>query len=224
MRKPPRPEIPRCIGYTRVSTAEQEAGPEAQLVAIKAAVAARGWELAAVFHDNGVSGTVAPGDRQELARALAMLDDGQAEVLIAAKVDRISRSVLDFAELADRSERNGWQLLTLDVPLDPATHYGKLMRTMLAAFAEMERDMISMRTRDALAVKRSQGVTLGRPVQIPADVAARIRQLREEELTWQAIADTLNADGVPTARGGQWKWSTVRDVHARLLRAAAVPG
>ena len=224
MRKPKRPEIPRVLGYIRVSTHEQAesgASPEAQTAAIGKAAAINGWEISEIIADNGTSGAIAPDSRIGLSRALAMLDGGQADMLVASKIDRVSRSVLDFVTLVDRAERNGWQLVTLDVQVDTSTPVGEAMRGMLAVFAQLERRFISQRTKEGLAVKRSQGVTLGRPVQIPADVAARIRQLREEMLTWQAIADTLNADGVPTARGGQWKWSTVRDVHARLLRADA---
>ncbi len=218
-----RPGTPRVLGYVRVSTADQAehgAGLPAQHAAIAAAAAARGWTLAEVIPDNGTSGSVAPSEREGLARALAILDDGQADVLIAAKVDRVSRSVLDFAELVARSDRNGWELITLDVPLDVSTPYGKLMRTMLAAFAELERDLIAMRTREALAVRRSQGVILGRPVSISAEVADRIVALRESGSTWKQVADALNEAGVPTARGGQWRGSTVRDVHARLSRTA----
>jgi DNA invertase Pin-like site-specific DNA recombinase len=210
------------LGYVRVSTAEQashSSGPDAQEAAIRKAVAAYGWDLLELISDNGTSGSVAPDRRDGLGRALAMLDSGEADVLIAAKVDRVSRSVLDFMNLSDRADRGGWRLLTLDVLVDTTTPIGKMMRTMLAAFAELERDFIAQRTREALAVKRAQGVVLGRPVQLPPEVGQRIIELRAEGLTWQQIADQLTADSVPTARGGVWTWNSARSVHARLARS-----
>ncbi len=81
------------------------------------------------------------------------------------------------------------------------------------AVAEWEREMIGVRTRDALAVKRSEGVQLGRPRVLPDDVRRRIRRERKRGRTLQAIADRLNADHVPTGHGGsRWYASTVHAV------------
>jgi len=91
------------------------------------------------------------------------------------------------------------------------------MANVLATFAQFERRLISQRTQDALAIKRSQGVRLGRPVTLPARVAHRIRREREKGMTFAAIADGLKRDHVPTAQGGKlWYPATVRAVPLRL--------
>jgi DNA invertase Pin-like site-specific DNA recombinase len=209
----------RAIGYVRVSTTEQAdsgAGLAAQRAAIEAAVAAKGWELVEVFEDAGVSGKALAG-RQGMGDALAVLASGGADVIVAAKLDRFSRSVTDFAALIERAKRGGWALAALDVDIDMTTPTGELMATVIAAMAQYERRLIGQRTRDALAAKRAEGVRLGRPRQLPATVVARIVARRGEGVSMSAIARELNADGVPTAQGGaMWRQSSI----AAVLRSA----
>lgn len=172
----------------------------------------RGWELLRVATDAAASGKSLNG-RPELIEALAVLDAGEADVLLAAKLDRVSRSVLDFAVLMARADRRGWRIVVLDVNVDTTTASGELMATVVAAFAQYERRLIGQRTRDALAAKRAAGVVLGRPRTL--DPAARQRILAERAAgrSFRAIAQTLTAEGVPTAQGGaQWYASTVRHV------------
>ena len=84
---------------------------------------------------------------------------------------------------------------------------------MLSVFAELERRLIGERTKAALAVKKAQGVRLGRPRILPDDVVERIVASRESGLTWKAIAQDLNEGGVPTAQAGrEWYPATVRSV------------
>jgi DNA invertase Pin-like site-specific DNA recombinase len=87
------------------------------------------------------------------------------------------------------------------------------MAHVLATFAQFERRLIAERTKAALAVKKAQGVRLGRPASIPDKLAKRIVRMRENGMTLQAICDTLNAEGVPTARGGaRWRPTSLRAV------------
>lgn len=91
----------------------------------------------------------------------------------------------------------------------------------VAVFAELERRLIGERTKAALAVKRAQGVRLGRPHTLASHVVERIVTARERGCTWSAIAHELNDDGVPTAKGGRcWHPATVRYV-ARAAEVAA---
>ena len=87
---------------------------------------------------------------------------------------------------------------------------------VLAAFAQFERRLIGQRTKEAMAVKRSQGVKMGRPRLLPEKVAARIRRMDRAGVSMLGIARTLNEDGIPTAQGGKaWHASTVSAILSR---------
>lgn len=198
------------LAYVRVSTDEQAdsgAGLEAQRTAITAEAVRRGWLDRLVWiEDAGVS--AATLDRPGIREALSLLDSGQASVLVAAKIDRLSRSILDFASLTDRAEKDGWSLVALDAGLDMTTAAGKMMAGVLSVFAAYERDLIAERTRKALATRKAQGRAVSGPG-LSTDVRSRLAVMRSEGLTYTAIADRLNTEGVPTARRGRWYPSTV---------------
>ena len=206
--------MPNAIGSVRVSSDEQGqsgAGLAAQRAAILAEAKRRGWRLVEVVEDVGYSGK--SRKRPGIETALEALRQKRADTLVVAKFDRLSRSMLDFSRLMDRASRQNWALVALDLALDTSTPAGDMMANVLATFAQFERRLIAQRTRDALAVKRAQGVRLGRDRAISPDVAERIRAERASGMTLQAIADGLDQDGVPTARGGKhWYTSTVRAV------------
>lgn len=204
----------RVVLYRRVSTAEQSdsgAGLEAQEHALRLAAERKGWDVVEVLTDAGASGKSLSG-RPALAAALDLVETGAADVLAVAKLDRLSRSLLDFAGLMARAHRDGWALVALDVDVDTTTPGGKLVANVMASVAEWERETIGARTRDALAAKRAQGVRLGRPRTLPLDVLERISRDRAAGMTFRAIADGLTADGVPTAQGGVWRPGTVAAV------------
>jgi DNA invertase Pin-like site-specific DNA recombinase len=88
-----------------------------------------------------------------------------------------------------------------------------MLANVLAVFAHFERRLIGQRTKDALAVKRAQGVRLGRPPVLDAPLRLRIERMRRSGSTLAAIAEVLNTEAVPTAHGGaRWYPSTVRKV------------
>src|SRR5207248_9344249 len=101
-----------------------------------------------------------------------------------------------------KAQPQGWALVALDCAVDTTTPAGEAMAHVLATFAQFERRLIGQRTREALAVKKRQGVRLGRPQSIAPTLARRIRSLRSRGMTLQAICDKLNSEGVPTPRGG----------------------
>lgn len=209
----------RAITYRRCSTREQGdsgLGLQAQENALAATIKAKGWTSVADFHDVH-SGKTTNG-RKALRAALAMLDRGDAEVLVVAKLDRLSRSVKDFATLLERASGNGWKLKMLDPDVDTSTATGEMVAGILAQVVQWEGRIISERTRDALAVLKDRGTRLGRPVTLPSAVSARIVALRASGASLQAIADQLNGEGVPTAHGGsQWWPKVVRDVLRRAV-------
>ncbi len=210
----------QVIGYVRVSSEEQGksgAGLAAQRQAIAAECARRGWEIVDTIEDRGYSARDLK--RPGIQVALEALRSGEARALVVAKLDRLSRSMLDFTALMDRAQRQGWALIALDSAVDTTTPAGEAMANVLATFAQFERRLIGQRTREAMAAKKAEGTVFGprtwksRRGVTPDAVAERIRREREGGATLKAIADGLNADGVPTAQGGaQWWPATVRQV------------
>jgi DNA invertase Pin-like site-specific DNA recombinase len=119
--------------------------------------------------------------------------------------------MLDFTAVMAKAQKQGWALVALDCAVDTTTPAGEAMANVLATFAQFERRLISQRTREALAVKKAQGVRLGRPRTMPASVRRRIEREHKQGTSLSAIAAGLNESGVPTAHGGaQWHASTVR--------------
>jgi DNA invertase Pin-like site-specific DNA recombinase len=128
-------------------------------------------------------------------------------------MDRLSRSLLDFAGIMQRAQREGWALIALDSPAELTTPTGEAMAGVLAVFAQLERRLIGERTRLALAERRKAGVILGRPRTLPPAVADRIVFEHAAGVSLSAIARTLTKEGVATAQGGaRWHASTVRAV------------
>lgn len=196
-----------ALGYIRASTADQAQGLDAQRHAIEAECERRSWALSELVADNGRSGRDL--ERPGMVRALHALSDGRADALVVAKLDRLTRSMLDFATLAERSRREGWALVALDLAVDTTTPAGEAMANVLATFAQFERRMISLRTREALAERKRRGLPVGRPSKLPAAVVERIVAERREGRSCQAIADALQADGIATGQGGAWRSGTV---------------
>ena len=204
----------RVLAYVRVSTEEQadsRAGLEAQRAAIRAECKRRGWQIVGVVEDAGYSAKDLK--RPGVQAALEQLERKQADGLVVAKLDRLSRSMLDFTAVMAKAQKEGWALVALDCAVDTTTPAGEAMAHVLATFAQFERRLIGQRTREALAVKRNQGVRLGRPQSISPKLARRIRTMRSRGLTLQAICDKLNEEGLPTPRGGKaWRPTSLRAV------------
>ena len=212
-----------AIGYIRVSTTEQAdsgASLEAQRAMLTAEAEQRGWELR-IAADEGVSASSMR--RPAMQDALRQLDAGEADFLMAVRLDRISRSVVDFAGLVERAQKRGWSMVLLSPNIDMTDAAGRFTANVLASVAQYERDLISARTREALAALRAQGVRLGRPVALPDSVYRRIISDASEGRSLTSIAAELTDEGVPTARGARWHASTIRRVihseHAKTLSA-----
>ena len=202
------------VAYCRVSTEEQAIsglGLAAQEAAIRRECDRRGLDLIEIHTDAGLSAKTLA--RPALKQALTSLESGTGSVLMVAKLDRLTRSVHDATGLMATAERGGWGLVALDAPVDTTTPQGAAMAQVLAVFAELERRLIGERTKAALAVRRSQGVRLGRPQTLSHDVVSRIVRSRLQGATWASIAGELNDELVPTAQGGKcWYPATVRHV------------
>src|SRR6478609_8875041 len=164
----------RVLLYVRCSTEEQQisgAGIQAQRQALEAECQRRGWTVVRVIKDEGYSAK--DMRRPGVQEAIRALESGEADALVVSRLDRLSRSMADFSALMAKAQKRGWALVALDC-IDTTSPSGEAMANMLATFAQFERRLISQRTKDALAVKKEQGVRLGRPPSIPAKVAKRI--------------------------------------------------
>lgn len=206
---------PVVIAYMRCSTNEQAdsgLGLAAQRVILEAECARRGWTTVEWIEDAGYSARTLK--RPGLIDALEKLASGQAHVLLSKSADRLSRSLKDFCDLTERSQREGWSVCALDAPADPLTPHGRAMQAMQIVFSQLERDLVSSRTRDALAAKRASGVRLGRQRVISDDLRNRILRLRHEDgYSYGVIARQLNAAEVPLPAGGRtWFPASVRKI------------
>jgi DNA invertase Pin-like site-specific DNA recombinase len=206
----------RAIGYCRVSTQEQadsKLGLGAQREAIDREITYRRYKLVDVVEDAGESGKDL--HRPGISSVLERLARGEADALVVAKLDRLTRSVLDLAELVDWAKRAHVRLIFGDLGVDTASSGGKMFTQMLGVFAEFERDRISERTREAAAVRREQRKCMGRPGVLDTDraLADRIKAWHADGWSLRKIADQLNTEGVPTVRGAaQWHVSAVQAV------------
>src|SRR5450759_638037 len=216
------------VGYVRVSTSMQGRsglGIEAQREALSRFAEAEGYELVSVLVEVETGkGFDALDRRPQLAEALAQARRRRCPVVVA-KLDRLSRDVHFISGLM--AHRVPFLVVDLGSDVDP------FILHLFAALAEKERAMISTRTRAALAAAKARGTKLGGPKlaeareravvsiragadRLAANVVPIIREMQRAGMnTLRDIAEALNARGVPTARGGQWYASTVRNVLAR---------
>jgi DNA invertase Pin-like site-specific DNA recombinase len=215
------------IAYLRVSTSQQARsglGLEAQETALRAELVRQGVDpddasrVLWLIEDGKSAKQGAKRPKMRHARHLLM--SGQAGTLLATKIDRVSRSLVDFIELMQACEREGWRLVLTSIQLDTSSAMGRFVGRLIAEIAELEREMIAERTSEALQAKKAQGARLGVPdaVRVPGPVRGRIVALRDQGATYAAICDLLMAEGIPTARGkATWYPSTVQGVLDRAV-------
>ena len=204
----------RAVGYMRVSTEEQgdsRAGLEAQEAQILEELKRKGWNLEKM-HSDIASGS-SMRRRPELGAALRSLANKEADVLVVAKLDRLSRSVLDFASIMETSAKEGWAVAVLDLGVDTTTTNGKLIMHVMIALAQWEREMIGDRTKAALKAVRARGTKVGRKRGVDEETLSLIAALRRSGLSWRKIANALEREGIETAQGGNWQPATVRKLH-----------
>ena len=207
--------------YARVSTQMQVddgVSLDAQEKQLKYAAESQDYEVE-MLREEGRSGKNITG-RPVLTAALESLDKGEAEALFVTRLDRLARSTRDFLSIVDRSHKYGWRLALLDLGLDTATYQGRFVVTIMSAMAEMERGMISLRQKDVHQDRRDNkkvwGVDLGPLPLVEKSISERILSERTLGLSYKAIAEKLNSEGIKTVLGGvKWYPSTVRHIYLR---------
>ncbi len=239
--QPPSPL--RCAVYTRKSTLkgleQQYNSLEAQEDKCKSFISlheAHGWQHVRTFSDAGVSG----GTTQRPALQ-AMLDAArcrQFDMVVVFKLDRLARNQRDFLNLLDSLSRHGVEVASATEPFDSASYLGRAMRNLLGVFAEMEREMISERTREKAEASRRKGLfLLGKPpfgyrrkdsrLFVEQEEARVVRLIfsRYQQLgSCHEVASSLTRDGIlrPKRDGSLKPWS--RKEIQRTLRNALYAG
>jgi len=187
---------PRAIGYTTFPDRRKSVSPEGRYEArrIDSACEARGLVLHKLVGDmRSYSGPDL--ERPALMHALALLEAGDASCLVVTGLDRLSRSPANVGQVIDWVEQLDARLVVIDIDLDTGSDEGRLAARALVHVGALERERVGPRmvVVDSSALRQ------------------RIADMRESGMTLQAIADTLNGEGVPTLRGGsEWRPSSVQ--------------
>lgn len=189
----PAPETKRCAIYTRKSTTmglEQEFNSlDAQYESCLAYIQrTQGWTLVDERYDDG-GFTGANTDRPAFTRLMADVDAGKIDVIVVYKVDRLSRSLLDFVKVMERLNAKGASFVSVTQNFSTADAMGRLTMNMLMSFAEFEREMISERTRDKIAGARRKGKWTGGPV--PFGYSAKDKKLYVNEAEAHVVREAF---------------------------------
>lgn len=223
----------KAIGYIRVSTDKQAdfgVSLEAQAEKVRAMAVVQGAELMEVITDAGESAKSL--DRPGIGRLLSLVEARAVGSVIVAKLDRLTRSVKDLADLLERFQRRGVSLISVAESLDTGTAAGRLVLNIMVSVSQWEREAIGERTRDAMRHMRASNERVGTVpygynlaedgVSLVAHageqkVMACIRELRAGGLSIRQIANKLNQQGFTTRRGTAWRFQYV----AQVLKKAA---
>ena len=225
MRRTPPTLTARAIGYVRVST-ERQAGEgvslEAQAAKVRAMADVQDATLLRIIEDAGASGKSL--QRPGLAELLAAVEARSVDVVIVAKLDRLTRSVRDLADLLEQFAKRGVSLVSVAESLDTGSAAGRLVLNVMASVSQWEREAIGERTRDAMRHKKAMGQRVGTVpfgCQLAMDgvtlvpnheeqrVLGLLREMRHAGWTFREIADELNRQGLSTRRGSPWQLRTV---------------
>jgi DNA invertase Pin-like site-specific DNA recombinase len=206
---PPIRRHKRVIGYLTVPADLDSDETSASSDAIKAACVRAGWKLTEVVRDRE-NGRIL--QRPGLRYALERIASDKANALVISELQHVSRSIVDLGALMAWFRDTQATLIALDLRLDTSTREGYHVASTLIALSDWERERIASRTRNGLAELRALGQPTGRPaVSDRPELLERICAMREAKLSLRAIADQLNAEQVPTLRGGkEWRPSSIQ--------------
>ena len=219
----------RCAIYTRKSVEEglemEFNSLDAQREACEAYIASQkpnGWVcLPKHYDDGGVSGGTL--DRPALKELLADAKNGKIDIIVIYKLDRLSRSICDFAELSNMFEEWGVSFVSVTQEINTSTSAGRMMLNILITFAQYEREVIAERIRDKMSASRKRGQWVGGAVPfgyirenrriVPdpekAQIVVKMFDLFLKDRSSRAVAFRLNKKGIRNGRGNEWKPSGV---------------
>jgi site-specific DNA recombinase len=225
-------EKKRAVGYIRVSTSEQATegiSLDNQKAKITAYCALHDFELLEIIEDAGKSGKDL--NREGVQDLTSRIKGRKIDAVIVYKLDRLSRKVIDTLTLVETIEKAGVAFHSLNEKIDTSTAMGRFFLNITASLAQMERDQISERTRDALQMKISRGERAG---QIPygyrlagdgkslilhereQEIISLVTRLHDKGYSFRAICGELEREG-HRPQGAHWHPQTVKNI---LKRAA----
>ena len=202
----------RCAIYTRKSSEEgleQEFNSlHAQWEACASYIAsqkAEGWVLLpAQYDDGGISGSTL--ERPAMQQLLADIDAGRVDQIVVYKIDRLTRSLADFAKIVERLDSAGASFVSVTQSFNTATSMGRLTLNMLLSFAQFEREVTAERIRDKIAASKRKGLWMGGYVPLGYDADGRTLRINETEAKTVRMLYDLYRD-----------YGTVRDVKEAAL-------
>ena len=184
----------RVALYVRVSTDQQTIKNQER--ELQAVAERHGWQVVAVFKDQGISGAKGRDGRPGLDKLLQAVARKEVNMVAAWSVDRLGRSLQDLVHILQELHAKGVDLFLHQQGLDTSTPSGRAMFQMLGVFAEFERAIIRERVMAGLARAKADGTRLGRPATV-ADDAAKVRAIRAARAAGKSIRDHCT-------RAGSW--------------------
>jgi DNA invertase Pin-like site-specific DNA recombinase len=216
----------KAIGYARVSTGKQGLSLESQCEKIAAMATVHDADLE-IITDAGE--TAKHTSRPGLQRMLELVSRGEISMVIILKLDRLTRSVKDLAELLELFAKRNVSLISVSESLDTGSAAGRLVINILVSVGQWERESVGERTRTALRHKRAHGKVFNHvlfgfsrrgdqllPVAAEQAIINQMRLWRANGWPLRRIANALNNEQIPTKRSAVWHPETVRNILARL--------
>lgn len=220
----------KVVIYTRFSPrpdAEEARSIETQLRLCRERAAKEGWTIIGEYEDRALSGRSIDG-RIGLQAALEVACRSNAAILVYS-LSRLARSTADAIEIAKRLEKAEANLISLSEKVDTTGAMGRFFFHVLAALAQLERELVAERTRDAMKAHQRAGRRMSanlpwgwmldpddpkRMIPNPAEeyLVARIRHMRAGGMGWREIGRALEESGI-SCRGGRWHHSTLQRIH-----------
>lgn len=215
----------KIAGYIRVSTGDQGLSIEAQRTRIIEYCTFNHYELIDILVDEDISGSTMLSDRPMGGKITEMISNKNIQGVASVKLDRIFRSASDALSTSDNWLKNGVSMHLIDMggmSMNTETAIGKMMLTMLAGFAEFERNMISERTKSVLKHKKDKGERYSRFIPYgykqeggktvldnkKMNVVAQMIDWRSK-LSYEGISRVLNEKNISAPQGEKWNKATV---------------
>lgn len=209
---------PRVIGYVRPVSFESQRDGDRQIERLREVARERSWRLRIVSETPGAPTGL---KRAGLHRALRLVAKSEAEGLAVSRLDRLTESLSDLADLFEWFGEAGAALVSLEPEFDTSEKAYEAIPLVFEFVAGWEREAKASRTREGLARRKHSGLPDARgAVADDPELVRWIKELRADGLKFWEIADRLNDDGVPTVRGGkEWRSSSLQTILGNTARS-----